>query len=757
MRHIILYLFCFWAMPTIAQTLRGSVVSDQTGQPIPSTNLVFTTHSDSIFTAQSGPDGAFRFERLPVGVGMLSANVEGFAPFLLREVHIAAGKEQVLEVLLSTDQWESNMSPIEVVERRPLRQPNPIGEIPLSRAQTLYNPMTYFDPARLATASAGVAQGDDGTNTMSIRGNNPAFVRWRLQGMDITSPNHLPNAGTLNDLPTSSSGGVLMLSAQMLDNSSLITGAGPLGYNDGIAGIMDLQLRKGNNQHHEQTLQLGLTGLDAAVEGPLSRRKSGSYLFNYRYSFVGILGAMGVSFGGEKITFQDAALHIHLPKRKKSEFSIYALFGQSSNRFQRPDSATVFKELFNIDFSSNSIIFGVTQTNRFGQRFVSKTGISISSQANERSQNTLDNLYTSVNSSETRATLNYNARFAANPNHILVFGTNIGTVSSLSFVGNIPQRDREVEWIGLVQCWLGGEWSLRDGAIQVNYGINPILPSTLDPRFQVRWRMNKHHQLVAAIANNSQYVPFWMESSAKNIMQALHQSVRYNYLPNSNWVLSAELFAQRIRNVLGNDGNGNPVFAVNQSEFQPALSFQNSDGAANNAGLELAAQRRLDGGWFAHANLTLLRSLYTDDRDVTRRTRWDVGQVANLTTGKEWDLRRRRQKLSGRVFGVSGRAIYMGGYRTAPINLAQSVATRSTVYDVSNGYTGRNPDYFRLDGRIYWKRSIGNRRNGTFALEFQNLTNKKNIAFLYYDPLTQSVQTKYQLGLIPNLSWRLEL
>ncbi len=760
MRHLLLLLILCGAMPALAQTLRGTVVAEQTGLPVTTAQLVFTTYSDSVFTAQPDERGMFRFERLPVGGGMLSAIAEGYAPFLMREIFVAAGKEQVVDILMATDQWERTISPIDVVARRPLREPEPIGEIPLSRAQTLYNPMTFFDPARLATASAGVAQGDDGTNAMSVRGNNPAFVRWRLQGMDIVSPNHLPNAGTLGDLPSPSSGGVLMLSAQMLDNSALVTGAGPLGFNDGIAGVMDLQLRKGNNVQHEQTLQLGLTGLDAAAEGPLSRRRSGkgSYLFNYRYSFVGLLSAMGVSFGGEKITFQDAAIHLHFPTKKRGEWSVFALVGQSSNRYQRPDSATTYKELFNIDFASKSLLAGVSNTKYFGQRYVAKMGFSISKQENDREQKSKDGDFSSIFVTETRASFNYNGRLTVLPNHTLVAGINVGTYSAYDFIGQSQQRDVVFELVGQVQAWVGGEWSLRKGAIQVHYGLNAFLPNYLDPRLQLRLRLDQQHQLVFALASNTQRVPFWMKSGAgaSDYMRALHQSVRYNYLPSINWVLSAEAFAQQISSVLGVDATGQPHFAINQSEYQPFLRYDSDAGTATNTGLELSAVRRLAKGWFAHANMTLLHSQFIDEKGINRRTRWDVGQIANLTSGKEWKLRLRRQ-LTGRVLGVSARAVYRGGYRAAPVDLFESVAAQRTIYDVRNGYTERDAAYFRLDGRIYWKRSISNRRNSTFALEFQNLTNQKNIAFRYYDPFKQSVDTKYQLGMIPNLSWRIEL
>jgi hypothetical protein len=162
-------------------------------------------------------------------------------------------------------------------------------------------PNTYFDPGRLATAYGGVAQVDDGTNQISVRGVSPAMVRWRLEGLDIINPNHLPNAGTFNDAPAAASGGVLMFSAQLLDQllpADLVhilpvTAMLP-------AESMDMNLRAGNKYDREYTIQAGLIGLDVAAEGPLGKHNRTSYLVNYRYSTVGLLGAMGVSFGGEK-------------------------------------------------------------------------------------------------------------------------------------------------------------------------------------------------------------------------------------------------------------------------------------------------------------------------------------------------------------------------------------------------------------------------------------------------------------------------
>jgi Carboxypeptidase regulatory-like domain len=276
-----------------AQTLRGTVKESVTGNAIAGATM--TLESDQKGekkTISSDEQGVFRFDNLQPGYYQILVEHVGHQKITIKELLVTSGKERVLNLLL--DLGTTPIPVIEVVEARYDHKMQPLGEIPLSRDQTLRYPMTYYDPARLATAFAGVAQTDDGTNSISVRGNNPGLLRWRLEGVDIVSPNHLSNAGTLSDRPAISSGGVLMLSAQMLDNTSLLTSNYSAQYGDAIGGIMDMHLRKGNNQQAEQTIQVGLVGLDATLEGPFSKRKRGSYLINYRYSTVGLLGVLAV-------------------------------------------------------------------------------------------------------------------------------------------------------------------------------------------------------------------------------------------------------------------------------------------------------------------------------------------------------------------------------------------------------------------------------------------------------------------------------
>src|SRR6185503_5048402 len=90
------------------------------------------------------------------------------------------------------------------------------------------------DPLRMVTGFAGVAAVDDGGNDIVIRGNSPAGLLWRMEGVDIPNPNHFSEAG-------SSGGGISILSAQLLSNSDFVTGAFAPEYGNALSGVFDLR------------------------------------------------------------------------------------------------------------------------------------------------------------------------------------------------------------------------------------------------------------------------------------------------------------------------------------------------------------------------------------------------------------------------------------------------------------------------------------------------------------------------------------
>jgi hypothetical protein len=148
------------------------------------------------------------------------------------------------------------------------------------------------------------------------------------------------------------------------------------------------------------------------------------------------------------------------------------------------------------------------------------------------------------------------------------------------------------------------------------------------------------------------------------------------------------------------------------------------------------------------ANATLYHARYTGSDGVERSSRYDGRFLLNLAGGKEW---RRIHK----AWGFSGRIIWNGGFRYTPVDTAASEVAGATVFVEEEAFSRRLSHYFRPDLRIYWQRNRPN-SSSTFSIDIQNVANRQNLAFYYFDTQKATVVERYQLGIIPVLSWRRE-
>ncbi len=108
-----------------------------------------------------------------------------------------------------------------------------------------------------------------------------------------------------------------------------------------------------------------------------------------------------------------------------------------------------------------------------------------------------------------------------------------------------------------------------------------------------------------------------------------------------------------------------------------------------------------------------------------------------------------------KVTGINGRILFHGGFRQTPILKEESEITGRAVYDHINAFPIKFQDYFRLDAGVYFKKHRKNYTR-TVLINIQNLTNRKNIAYQYYNREKNEVRNRYQLGIIPSFNYRIE-
>lgn len=105
---------------------------------------------------------------------------------------------------------------VEITADRALRNGG-IQALPVESVLRL--PAVFQDPARLTATMPGVVALNDGTNNMSVNGLAPFTMAWQIEGLEVSNPNHLANAGNIVDRPMPNGGGVNMLT-QVLANSA---------------------------------------------------------------------------------------------------------------------------------------------------------------------------------------------------------------------------------------------------------------------------------------------------------------------------------------------------------------------------------------------------------------------------------------------------------------------------------------------------------------------------------------------------------
>ena len=322
------------------QTVRGQVCDVASGEPmIGVTVTVENERSSEIRQARldgrvvtfegeangstmatvSDVDGNFEIKNVPVGRHSVRASFIGYEPVLLKEQMVTSGKELVLNLRMRESISELGEVVIKprVNKQQPLNEMAQVGARMFSVEEASRYAGGMADPARTASMFAGVATGG-ATNGISIHGNSPQMLQWRVEGVEVANPNHFAEI-------TEAGGGVFTsLNGTVLANSDFLTGAMPAEYGNALSGAFDMKMRVGNNTKYEHAIQVGTLGVDFASEGPLAKGSKASYLVNYRYSFLEIAKKLhAINMENETLDYQDLSFKLNMPTKKAGTFAVW--------------------------------------------------------------------------------------------------------------------------------------------------------------------------------------------------------------------------------------------------------------------------------------------------------------------------------------------------------------------------------------------------------------------------------------------------
>jgi hypothetical protein len=753
----------------IDQSVKGRITDEVTGAELPRAFIKIFGEGKT-FESNADDAGFFRIS-VPAGLYRFTVSNTGYAP-VDRELLVISGRESVVNISLKQSARE--LKEVEVSSSYLDEIP---GQRSLSIEKTLRVPANFFDPVRVATAYPGVIAANDQANSIIVRGNSPNGLLWRLNGLDIVNPNHLANAGTLSDKPTSNGGGVNILSAQMLDRTDFYMGAFPTNYGNALAGIIDMNLREGNKNEFEYTAQASLIGMDFSAEGPLGKSENTSFLVNYRYSTVGLLSLMGLDFGGEVISFQDLSFNLNSDFKKGGKLTLFGFGGNSKNEFTKKPSDEWLedKDKYDIDYKSGNYAIGLNYSVPFhrGKMFV---GLAYSGSLQTRNAIASDE----VDPTERHLIFDdydtNNKLFSSSLRYETMLGQK-GTMELGAMANGIDNSVKFIRETGCLVCSVVTRQQLdgsNDGillqpfanfgyafskAVSVKAGVRYLTYTfnntySLEPRVGLNVKpsdkvtVDLSYGIVSQIQSPQVYSVQGNEDLG--FTKSHHFDLGYSRTFSDGLALKTGLFYQYLFDVpVG--GSSSSFSVLNLLEgFGPNNLY--NGGTGENYGVDVTLEK-----YFFNKNYFLIGGSYYDSKytganGFKRNTRFNGNFTFSTVYGKEWT-----RPDKNRTIGLNARALYLGGLRQLPVNISSSQANAETVYDVNanDPYAEKMADYFRLDLRVSFRKNKP-RYTRTFAIDIQNLTSQQNEAYQYYDFTQQKLVTKFQLGIIPVLVYRID-
>lgn len=758
---------------SLTQTIRGTIIDQVSQMPLPGASIVLV-NSNPLIGVTSDLDGQFKLLKVPVGSHTLKISFIGYKDALLPNVIVNSGKEVVLTIPIEEDITQMDELVITATEKdKPLNDMSVVSARTFSVEETRKFAAAVNDPARMVSSFAGVVSADDGNNSISIRGNSPYGLLWRMEGVDIPNPNHFANAGTAG-------GGISILSSQLLANSDFTTGAFAAEYGNALSGVFDLKLRKGNNEKHEYTFQAGFLGTDVAAEGPLAKNYKGSYLANYRYSTLTLLSKLGVPIGDYSTDFQDLSFNIYIPTSKNSSLTLFGFGGLSDQKSEADKDSTKWEtefESYNAIYHSNTGAVGLKYATILNADAHLQNAVVFSGNEIVYEQDALDTNYNAYRD-YTQKYGNSKITFSSVLNYKLSSRLNLRSGVYLNQLRYTLLQRQLNEDTAVMETQLdatGNTQSVQafsqlnikaSERLTLNAGVHYLQlflnnSYNVEPRLSASYALNEIQRVNFGYGLHSQVQPlgtYFGEAMVNGeavrhnedleLSKAHHFVFGYDRSLTDHLRLKVETYYQHLYDIPVSADPTSTFCLINRQwdyETDPLVN----EGLGRNYGVELTLEQFMHHDMYFLLSTSLYDSKYKALDNVWRNTRYNANVNVTFTGGKEFQLNK------SRVLGLNIRTIYSGGFRETPINTAASIEKGETVYYEDQAFSGQVSDYFRTDLRVSLKRNK-TKSTHTLALDIQNTTNRKNVYGSYFEPMTGKVTTSYQTPLIPILSYKIE-
>ncbi|MBT28548.1 MAG: TonB-dependent receptor [Thalassobius sp.] len=785
------------------QTIRGTLKDLDTHTPLIGATIRIL-ETDPIVGSVTNEEGEFKLSNIPIGRVSLYITYIGYKPITVPNVLVNSGKEVMLDLYLQESTLEMETLDVTAtgIKGQALDEMSVVSARSISPEETNRYPGGFNDPSRIMSNFTGVTSSQDGNNDIIVRGNSPKYMQWRLEGVQITNPNHFADQNAVGGL-------ISALNNNMLATSDFYTGAFSSEYGDVLSGVYDVKFRQGNNEQFEAVAGIGTMGTDFTVEGPFSKNYNGSYLVNYRYSTLAVASELGLTDVQGIPNYQDASYKIVLPTKKAGTFSLFGLGGISKFSIEDVtpidwntpgDNAMRSNIREDYDKKAHLLNTGINHTinitpNNYlkSTLFYSNEGIDDDIYELELYEPLIDtdnseedsvlssklNFTNRIRKSVYRAAVTYHHKISAK--HKIQIGSKYALFYYDYYQSQLNEDETARvtlmdfdERVGTLRNFVSWRYNVNDNLSIVTglHNMNVLYnnKSTLEPRFSVNWNYSSNSALSFGYGMHSNmesihnyFAKVELEDGTitepnkdLDLLKAHHFVLGYEKYFSENIRLKAEVYYQHLYNLPVENNDSSYYSTINEGQDFRYVDLVN-DGKGRNYGVEFTIERFFANNYYFLVNTSVYQSLYTAKDGIERNTRYNNNYMVNMIGGKEYQG---WGKKHNQTFGINAKLFIGGGQKIIPLlrdengNLAVD-PENNRYWDYNKAYESKLDDFYYLILSVNYK---WNKPKATheLTLVLDNITDSKGKISEYYDESEpNSIGYTTKGGFYPNLMYRI--
>jgi hypothetical protein len=753
MKKIFMILLFFSATSIFAQndepkgSLEGKLLDVETKTPLIGVNI-YIKNTQTGTTTDS--EGNYKISNIPVGLINVVFSYIGYESVTKADVSIKPDRTLFLNVDMKSSAVE--LEDVVVTNGYFSELENkPVSTVNFSSEEIRRSPGTAGDVSRILFTLPSIAKVNDQRNSLIVRGGTAVENSFYLETIEIPNINHFPVEG-------SSDGPIGILNSDFINDVNFHSGGFSPIYGDRLSSIMDITYREADKTRFSPQVNLNLAGAGGSVEGAIGEKLN--YLFSFNRSYLDLL-VNQIEEGAPLPKYGDAQTKIVYDLDDKNKLTLLDVF--SVDEIYMDEDKAVENDA-NMYGSTNGITntAGVNWQHIWSNAGYSNTSVAHTFTKYDRDYSktvTQEQFYTNNSDEQTIRLRNVNYLKLDNENAIEFGGDLSGSfINFNTFYGEYEDQYGNTTDPLYINSKMDGSkigvfgvhhFNLLEN-LRLDYGTR-VDYFTYNKNFDVSPRGTLTYQL-SPKTTFSVGAGLFHQNIPNNILvqnedfkslktpTAVHYTAGFSQELWSATRLSLEAYYKDYYNFPINPEQPT-MFLFDQVQVY-GIFWSNStledNGRANAKGIEVILQKKLAEDFYGLVSAALSNASYKDyfeqwhDRIYDNRFNFNI--EGGYIPSNDWEFK--------------VRWVYANGAPYTPFDYEASKAAGVGIWDLSRTNEERLPDYhslnLRIDKRFYFSSS-----SLLFYLSVWNVYNRENVAFYYWNEVTNEIDSQTQWSTLP--------